>query len=43
MISLPPGFDVGLYVSELFSLAAPFVGIAVLITCAVYLKRAMKR
>lgn len=31
MITLPAGFDVGLLISDFFALAAPFIGISLLI------------
>jgi hypothetical protein len=43
MIALPPGFDASAYVSDLFSIAAPFITVAVLIAAAVLIKRALRR
>ena len=43
MIQLPSGFSASTLFSELFQLAAPFVGIAFLIGCGVLITRILKR
>lgn len=42
MIQFPEGFSLALLFSDLFRLAAPFVGIGYLITCAYLLIKLMK-
>jgi len=43
MIQLPPGFDVSLLFSELFTLSTPFVGIAFLIGCGFLFSKILAR
>lgn len=43
MIALPPGFDVSLFVSELYSFAVPFVGIIWLMACGSLIIKMLKR
>ena len=42
MIALPPDFDASGFITDLLTVAAPFVSIAGLIVCAVLIKRALK-
>lgn len=43
MIQLPPGFDVTLFVSELYSFAVPFAGIFWLMAVGFLIIKMMKR
>ena len=43
MIQLPEGFDISLLFSDLFSLAAPFVSISLLIACGMLINQIFKR
>lgn len=43
MIQLPPGFDVSLYVSELYSFAVPFAGIIWLMGVGFMIVKMLKR
>ena len=43
MISLPPGFDVALLLNDLFGFAAPFLGIALMVSAAFLFSRILKR
>jgi hypothetical protein len=43
MIQLPPGFDLSLLFSDLFTVAAPFVSIAFLIGCGFLLSKMFAR
>lgn len=43
MIALPEGFDLGEFISELFYISGPFIGIAFLVSVGVFLRRMAKR
>ena len=43
MIQLPPGFDVMVFVSELFMAAVPFVTVAVMVTAFVIISKILKK
>jgi hypothetical protein len=42
MIKLPEGFDLHLLFSDFFHLAAPFAGIAMIISCGLLIVRLLK-
>lgn len=43
MIALPPGFDVNLFVSELYSFAVPFAGLIFLMSSGFLILKILKR
>lgn len=43
MIQLPPGFDISLLFSDLFTVATPFVAIAFLIGCGFLFSKMLAR
>lgn len=43
MIALPPGFDVALFVTELYSFAVPFAGIIWLMGVGVLILKMLKK
>lgn len=43
MIQLPSGFDAAALFNEFYELSAPFVGIALLISCALLIVKIFKR
>lgn len=43
MITLPAGFNAGILFNELMQAAAPFVGIAMIITCGAIVSNLMRR
>ncbi len=43
MIKIPDGFDISLLFSDFFTLAAPFVSIALVIACGYLINNVLKR
>lgn len=43
MIALPPGFDVALFVSELYAFAVPFAGVIWLMSVGFLILKILKR
>lgn len=43
MIALPPGFDVALFVSELYAFAVPFAGIIFLMSSGFLIIKMLRR
>lgn len=43
MIQIPPGFNIAQYISDLVTLALPFIGVAVLITAGVIVIKGLKK
>lgn len=43
MIQFPEGFDTAVFASEIFTLAAPFVGVAIIIVAYVFVVKALNK